>query len=124
MTETTKWAWSFKGEYFSGEFDTKEDAINAATKCPVKGVHKYYIGKIQEPEYFLGRYIEEIGEVICEHIEEHLSDCIASDDPIVQLTQEEKKTLGKIVIDYIKERDGFKSFNVDDIEEYEYECIN
>lgn len=78
-----------------------------------------WVGIQRNAEALLESRHEAIGRHVCEMLDEWLSDDIAWDDPVCTLPKNAQAELGKLVVNYIRERGGFKAYAVMQITAHE-----
>lgn len=101
----TEWAYSPDGERFHGPFDTEEEAHTAADY-----MSSYYIGQVQYGDELANPYF--VGMNAVEYLDESLAEDIGWDDLLVELTKEETEQLGKLIIDFVQSKQGFRAWGV------------
>lgn len=104
-----KYAYSFDGERYQGEFDTRDDAIAAALD-DADGGTGFRTARIKRAfEYLIP---EIIGNRVVEHIDESLVDDITWDDDIVTLSAEDQALLGRLIINFMRRRADWHAWGV------------
>ena len=78
-----------------------------------------WVGVRHDAEALLESRHKAIGEHICDTLDEWLSDDIAWDDPVCTLPKDAQAELGRLVVNFIKERGGFKAYAVLEITSHE-----
>lgn len=125
-TKPTQWCYSNNEEEYHGPFESAEAALmRAIESLEDSGDHDegdeahYWLAKVATGEQLL--HADRVGDWIVEHIDEALGDEIPSDgDPLCQLDENDQVALGEIVIDFIKQKGGFKRFGVADAARHTY----
>jgi hypothetical protein len=112
---TTKWSYRIDEERFNRSFDTEEEAASEAEKqlkCNMLlgDTASYHICQIVPADTLLDEY--RLGDWAEEHMDETLADEMGWDDQIVELTKNEKKELGRLIIEYVKAKQGFRASSV------------
>lgn len=120
---TIKWCYSTDEERFSGSFDTEEEAASEAEQqleCDMLpgDTASYYIGQIAPADTLLNAH--RLGDWAEEHMDETLADEIGWDDHIVELTKDEKEELGRLMIEYVKSKQGFRAWGVKNVQTRTY----
>lgn len=103
------WSYSHDEERFSGQFNTKEEAIAEAVSCGAQ-----FVGRIRDVREIISD--RQIGCDIYERIGEILGDEIGEVAELFTMTKDECAALGKVVMDWIESGPGFHCWGVDDVE--------
>lgn len=120
----TKYSYSLDGERYNGQFDTEEEALaevgqEAEDECEPGDERIVYTATIAPATDFLRKNNALwIGERIEEDIECNLNDDIGWDDRIVELTNEQREELGKLVIEWMCTHAHFNCWGVVDVKEH------
>ncbi len=122
MTEP-KWCYSTDEERYTGSFDTEAEACAEAEgqlECDMLpgDTATYYIAHVAPADALLNA--RRLGEWAEEHMDETLADEIGWDDHIVELTSDEKEELGRMMIEYVKSKNGFRAWGVKGIQKRTY----
>jgi hypothetical protein len=72
-----------------------------------------YVGERRLARDFIKPF--SLGQHICEMVDEWLMDDIAADDQVVELSREDSEALGRMVLDFIQQRDGFRAWGVGNV---------
>lgn len=124
---TGKWCYSTDGESYSGRFDTEDAARGAA----IDDLHEFCEDDI-EFSYWLARCCHPLdsikhdkrllwsGERFMEQVEEWCADEISADDWILDMTEDDKVALGKLVFDFIRSRAKIQYYGITDAVEYKH----
>lgn len=115
--QTNKWTCSADGEYFSGEFDSKADAIKDCEE------YERYIGRIVELEF---EESDMPNLNLNKEMTEILYDEIGYESEYYKMTEADEnainKMVAKVIVEYINEHNLQPScYKVVDIEEVEVE---
>jgi hypothetical protein len=110
-----KWCYSRDEERFEGQYDTEDEAKAAAEEdldndLEVGDLATYWIAQVRSPEEFLNA--DTIGQNIQENLDEWLTDDIGWEDPIVELPPGKSEELGKLVLKFIRENNGFHAYGI------------
>lgn len=116
--KTTLWCYSTNEEDFNGPFDTEVAAKNAAIQALDESKYRhlgdeanYWIANVAPAESFL--HADRLGDWVVECLNEWLADEILSDGyELCDLNPDEQKELGEIIINFVKQKSGFKRFGV------------
>lgn len=125
MSQTTRYCYSLDGERFQeSDSFTREGAADEAryellSDCEPGDIVTVYVGEKSSATEILGKDLENVGGETCDRLEEWLADEIGWDDRIVSLTREEKAELGKLIVDYIESKSGFKAWGVKNSQEHQ-----
>jgi hypothetical protein len=122
MTEP-KWCYSTNEERYTGSFDTEAEACTEAEQELERDMLPgdtaiYYIGQVAPADTLLSA--SKLGDWAEERMDETLADEIGLDYHIVELTKDEKEELGRLMIDYVKSKNGFRAWGVKGIQERTY----
>ncbi len=119
MTEKqeTKWCYSRDGERYHGQFNTEAEAhgeAHAELECDAieGGEYEYWIAKVKPAwEYLNARWT---GEEAADRIEECLTEEIGWDDRLVNLKPEDQEELGRLIIQFLRDKNAFQAYGVSD----------
>ena len=113
------------GEFFDAESDTREGAINTATAALQERPDMWpydpgqaaqiYTAEIVPAEEYLRVYQFSIGTHAATHVDDELTDFIASEEPIVVLTDEQAEHLGRRIIDTLVEYGAFQGWGIKNV---------
>lgn len=126
MNFINKWCYSLDEEYYEGSFDSIEDAKGEAqcmlddeTDVSENGTTRYYwVGQSCHP---LSKLTEAyVGADIIENINNSLYDIVSSDDIILDFSDSDVLDLGKLVLDFMKERAAVQVYALENITKHEY----
>lgn len=125
MSEQVKYCYSDDEERFhDSDANTREGAAEQARfellndRDPGE-VATVWVGVRHNAQAILSDRHQNIGEHLCDTLEEWLSDDIAWDDPICQLPKDAQAELGRLVVDFVAQRGGFKAYAVRDTTSHE-----
>lgn len=125
MSQTTRYCYSLDGERFQeSDSSTREGAADEAryellSDCEPGDIVTVYVGEKSSATEILGKDLATVGGETCDRLEEWLAYEIGWDDRIVSLKQEEKAELGKLIVDYIESKSGFKAWGVKNSQEHQ-----
>lgn len=125
MSDQIKYCYSDDEERFrDADSTTREGAAEEAryellNDCEPGEVTTVWVGVRHNAESLLASLHESIGQQVCETMDEWLSDDIAWDEPICVLPKEAQAELGRLVVSFISQRGGFKTYAVREITAHE-----
>lgn len=125
MSTETKYCYSDDQEQFwSADATTREGAVEEARHERLNDREPgeaaiVWVGVQRDARTLLDTRHASLGEHFCDTMEEWLADDIAWDDRIVHLSKDDRAALGKLVVDFVAERGGFKAYGVREITEHE-----
>lgn len=118
--------YSRDGENYHGDFCTRDAAI-AEAESEISGELQpgesatIHTGEVRKAMHFLRKWESSTGVHVVENLENWLSDNhIASDDQIIELTDEKTIELGKVILDFIEKNATFRRWGVEEIQEREF----
>jgi hypothetical protein len=123
-----KFCYSLDGEQYIGRYDTPESAlyngqIEADERYNEEGDEvTIYVAQVKEAIGIIDNDYrrERIGETIVDQLDEWLFDEICVDDRILELTREQQKELGGLVIRYMKDNASQNYYAAGDATEHKY----
>lgn len=122
----TQYAYSTDQENYSGLFDTVAEAQGEATaSMDMSGDYEpgdeyaYWIGEVQPAEALL--QASRIGQDFIERLDEWLADDIPADcGPIAELSNGDQAELGRLVIEFVRAKGGFKRYGITNAVEHKH----
>ena len=115
----TKYCWSFDEEgHFTGDFDSREDALAEAAGENYDDNATVYIGEVKTAKDILTERAGWIGERVFEFLEEYLYEDIGDAVEYFKATPEQHKVLATLIIDHIEKNVGFNCFGVSKVTEH------
>jgi hypothetical protein len=99
-----KYAYSYDQEEYHGEFDTRAEALaECIANDDSDGLHAVWTGEIVEGLDLLraGSRAYFLAENAIDLADEMLSDDIAADDRIIDVTDAQKEELGRVIVEWL-----------------------
>lgn len=125
---TGKWCYSTDGEGYSGSFATQQEAQGAAIDH-LEGddgedgdVRSFWVARCCHPLDVIDHDKRQqwTGDSILEQVDEWCADEVAADDWILDMTDEDKAALGKLVLDFIRSRAKVQYYGITDAVEHKH----
>lgn len=125
---TGKWCYSIDGEGYRGSFATEQEAQGAAIDCLESDdgedgdVVSFWIARCCHPLDVIDhdKRLLWTGDHILEQVDEWCADEVAADDWILDMTEEDKVALGKLVLDFIRSRAKVQYYGITDAVEHKH----
>jgi hypothetical protein len=117
-----KWCYSTSNEDYSGHCETEADAHGEA-QCEIDEdgelgeSHDYWIASIRHPLDCIG---QNIGGDVFEMLDERIADEVGGDDAALDMTTEEVKELGLIIMTYVREHASVQRYGIKDPVKHQY----
>lgn len=126
--DLNKYCYSLDGEQYHGRFGTRLSAqyggqIDADNNDYEDGEEvTIYVGQCKQPlDIIDSLYRREcIGELLDDQIDEWTWDEVVAEDRIIELTRDQQKELGGIVMEYMKAHASQNYYGVGDVTEHSY----
>ena len=113
MSENEKWAFSLDGEEYYGEYDSPDEALEAAKEETDSDNRLLHVAKIQFARDLLPDTLDVVDGIL-ERADELLTECIVSDDVIVELDEEKTEELENSIVDFLRNHARFNRWSIDD----------
>lgn len=125
MTEKTKYCYSLDEEEFCGDFDSREDALADAI-AEINDEYEpgdtavVWVGEVRHAMTWLRKWNHSTGERVIEELDQSLFNVISSEEAILEMSKEDKETLGNIILDFVEKHASFNRWGVSNIEKHEF----
>jgi len=120
-----KWCFSVDEESYSGKFDTEKDARLAAHEqlyedCLPGQLSEYWIAQCVHP---IDTISPLIGEDVMEMLDCRMQDEICADEPCLDMSIEDERLLGQMIIDFIRTNSVVQYYGVSAPTKYSFEKL-
>lgn len=123
MTTIGKWCYSTDEEEYNGHCETEGDAHGEA-QCEIDEdgndegeLRHYWVAKIVHP---LDCINQRVGEDVFDMVIERIADNVGGDDPALDMTPEDVKELGRVIVAYVREHASVQRYGIKDPVKHQY----